>query len=266
MARTVNALRGLTSGAATGASVGSIIPGVGTTIGAVVGGGLGLIAGLGSQSDEEVRQQRINDLIKKYNAMKADEQKALDVQTQKNVGKVNAFATGQNAQANAGIARRAASMGVGGDNEATILSSTNNINNRASGSLQDIISSADQAKLNIDSKYNGLIANAEYDMASSPIEPNAVDVIDTIAGPAMQFAQNKQYMDTLKNLGGGTVAPKLDILPKPSGGVETVQPGGGTGTLMSGTGPTPSNVLSLSEIGSLIPKRKYNGRVNAMVN
>lgn len=235
MARTVNALRGLTSGAGTGASIGSLFgPGPGTLIGAGIGAVGGLIGGIASPSDEEVRSQRISELIKKYNAMKADEQKALEVQTQKNVGKVNAFATGQNAQANAGIARRAASMGVGGDNEATILSSTNNINNRASGALQDIISQADQAKLNIDSKYNGLIANAEYDMASSPIEPNAVDVLETIAGPAMQFAQNKDYLNTLKTLGGEvpkSATSSAQTSGSYGGDISTFAPASKTGTV-----------------------------------
>lgn len=220
MARSVNMLRGLASGAGTGASIGSFIPG-GTLIGAGVGAGVGLLSGMFSASDEEVRSRRISDLVKKYNAMKADEQKALEHQTQKNVGRLNTYATGQKAQANAGIARRAAASGSGGDNEAAILSSENNIGTQATGALQDIISQADQAKLNIDSKYNSLIANAEYENAAAPIEPNAVDVLETIAGPAMQFAQNKQYIDALTTL--GSTAPTIPS-GKPGEDIEMFAP------------------------------------------
>lgn len=253
MARTVNSLRGIASGAGTGAALGSIIPGVGTAIGAGVGATIGLVSGLVSPSDEEVRSQRISELVKKYNEMR---NKALAEGTQK----ISKQTTGAKSQNSAAIARRAGAAGASVD-EANILTSNRNVDVAGANAIEDFV-------LNTNNKYDDLIANAEYQGAAAPIEPNAVDVLETISGPAMQYAQNSEYLNTLKTLGGVTgTKPSVDsILPPPGNGITTVQPGGGTGMLLNGTGPSPSNLLSLGETGSLIPKRKYNGRVNAMVN
>lgn len=215
MGRNVNAFRGAMSGAMSGAGAGTLIGGpAGTAIGAVVGGVSGLLGGAFTKSDEEVRSERIRGLIQRYNQMKAQELADLQTATEKNIGKVGKFATGQKSQANAGIARRSASQGRGGDNEAYILSSENQINNQASNTLENIVESSDEARRAIDKSYNSLIAGAEYENAASPIPANGVDVLETLAGPAMNYMQNNEYMNTLKMLGKDTGTPIPSLQPE----------------------------------------------------
>lgn len=261
MPRSVNAFRGAMSGAMSGAGAGTLIGGpLGTTIGAVVGGVSGLLGGAFSKSDEEIRAERIRDLIKRYNEMKAQEQADLQVATQKNIGKVNQFATGQKSQSNAGIARRSASQGRGGDNEAYILSSENNINNQASGTLQNIVESSDEARRAIDKNYNSLIAGAEYDNASAPIGPQGVDVLETLAGPAMNYMQNNEYINTLKMLGKDTGTPAPSSSSKYGSDLQTFLPD----ELKNKVGQKSDNVVSLG--GSVSPFLQNNNPSQPMMS
>lgn len=205
MSRAVNALRGATSGFMAGTPFG--------TPGQVVGGALGLIGGLFSPTDEEQRTKRIDDLVRTYQAMKKEELAALDESTRKGIGRITKYSASQKATARSGIARRAAASGRTGDNEAYILSAEGKIGEQSSGSLDALNSLSETARAGIEGKYNSAIMQARYEGAAAPLEPTTLDLLETIAGPAVSYKQNQDYMDTLKVLGGTTGGKEFTLPP-----------------------------------------------------
>lgn len=219
MSRTINSLRGAASGASTGAAIGSVFgPGPGTAIGAAVGGVAGALAGAFTPSEEEVRQKRINALLARYNQMKADELKALDEATTRGAQRISQQSSGQKSSARAGIARRAASAGRGGDNEAYILSAENNINSIASSAMRDLVGAAEDKRSTIESGWNKAIADVRFQEASAPQGPDAVDVLESIGGPALTYLQNQEYLKTLTGQGGDAAAGGGGDQKKDTGG------------------------------------------------
>ena len=207
-------LSDILAGGASGAMAGNTFGG---TWGKFIGGAIGIGAALFSPNAEDERKKRISDLINSYNQMRDKELAALEQSTQKNIGNLNSYVTGQKSQSAAGIARRNTGRG---DNEAYILSANNNIDTQGSNSLKDILSSSDAQKMSINKSIDSAIMGAQLDNANAPLPATALDAVQTIAGPIASYNQNKDYIDTLKTLGvnPSTVkTPGTDIPAPPSG-------------------------------------------------
>lgn len=205
MPRSVNALRGLAGGVMSGSPFG--LPGQ------VIGGAVGLFSGILSPTDEEQRTARINELVQTYERMKKEELAALDEATKKGVGRITKYSAAQKASSRAGIARRAGASGRTGDNEAYILSAEGKIGEQSSGSLDALSAMAETSRAGIEGKYNSAIAQAKYEGAAAPLEPTGLDLLEAIAGPAMNFTQNQDYMKTLQLLSGSTSGKEFKLPP-----------------------------------------------------
>lgn len=177
------------SAAASGATIGSLFGPVGTAFGAVIGG----LYGAFSESPEERRQKRYDEFKKRLNEQR---QKTLAEGAQK-IGQIT---SGLTKRFRSGAARRAAALGRTSDVETFELPVVEKVASFGSGAMSDFLTSTNRY-------FDEVALNAEQQfLLGGELEPTAVDYLSEIAPSALQYMQNKEYLDLLRNYmayGGG---------------------------------------------------------------
>lgn len=197
--RTGQAFSGAASGVATGSIFG--VPG------AIVGGLIGLGSGLFSKSDEEIRKEQIREYLKRLAELRAKSLERLSAETQKNFGRINQRTTGLLQRAQGDIGRRAAGSGRTAD-EADFLAAQGQITGQGSQLLQSTQDASDRARRQLEDYYDQQALAAESEGIFAPTGPNFTDVLDSLAPAALQYAMNRNLLESLPNM---MTAPKVDV-------------------------------------------------------
>lgn len=170
-----NAFSGTVGGASTGAGLGSFFGPPGTAIGAGIGAGVGLISGLFSQSDEEIRKQRYDDMVKRLNELRS-----------RGAERINKFRSSGISRMEQGAARRALAMGQSGESDSLALPGVSQIETQASDSMSRYMDAIDAQKI-----------AAEQDFANRPIEPNVSDYLMELGNTGLSYMQNQEYIKNM---------------------------------------------------------------------
>jgi hypothetical protein len=195
------AFSGLVSGAATGASIGSMIPiPGGTLIGAGAGALLGGLSGAFSESPEEQRKKKFDEFKMRLNEQRArlaeQKQKSLTEGSQK----IGRLTSGLTSRFRSSAGKRAAALGRTSDVEAFELPVVEKVASAGSGAMSDFVTNTNRQFDEYGQRLDnyGLDAEQQFLMGGE-LDPSATDYLGELAPSAIQYMQNKEYLDLLRN-------------------------------------------------------------------
>lgn len=204
--RGLEAVRGAIGGVGAAAGAYALAGASFGPLGAGIGAGIGLLTGLfgGGETEEDVRQQRKAELMKKIAQFRLEGTQRLLTATR-----------GQVQNARQAAAERAAAEGRSGQVESFIAPVEGRVARAGNESLARFQTASDQQALGV-----------EEDFSNRPIQldPSITDYLTTIGGAGLQYAQNKEYLDTMKSMyaspktGGTTVTTGMPSETPGAGG------------------------------------------------
>lgn len=178
MATLADYLGGLASGGLAGFKLGGIP-------GAVAGGGVSLLAGLFSPSDEDVARKQFEEFYRELDQMKMKIRREAVTTLQQALS--TQFAEGRQAGT-----ERAFAAGRGGLAESFIAPIEGRIGKEGANALRQLLS-------DIEREYGGIEAQARLGFAGRPIQPNALDVVQTLAPGIIQYGNQQEQQKMQKD-------------------------------------------------------------------
>lgn len=221
----------------------------------LIGLGVGLASSLFSKSPEEERQDRMNQLRARINALKTTAMKGVGTQT-----------AGQMANARMAAARQAAAGG------------TNDAETRALPTVGVLGAEGNRAQLQAEQSYDRMLAGAEEDFAQRPIRPNIGTTLTELGGSLVQNIQaekalkqrqkfNQQYLDLIRGGMPGAENPS-GISPNVVPPTIDLTPPSGVPSPLDNANPNPGNTFGNYEYGSSYefnPSAPYGKRYKSLV-
>jgi gas vesicle protein len=201
---------GALSAGMTGYKVGSMIPIPGAGI---VGGAVGALSGLFSDSEEEIRRKRQEELKKQneqYRMIALARANQLKQGGIKDISKETATQVGRS---QSDVSRRAAALGRTGDIESMLLPVTSRINEAGGKNLETAIQSYDTGINNINSQYDTAAMRINSDFAARPIEPNISDNLTSIGSSIIQGGNYDKYLKAMTDIYGNKDTPSTSASP-----------------------------------------------------